>query len=164
MNSLKKNRCVFNKHTLIIIVIAVILIFPLTIYFIKFGGGILSDDPADWGVFGDYVGGVYSILVTVLAIYLARALGKKDEKQKKSVIAAEQLYQQIQTIENSNNRNSITKLQRDIRKNELYISDDLKNDLVKLADEFLEENDGNGAVDIDLKASVLDELKKLYNV
>lgn len=39
------------------------------LYYINFGGG-LSSDPGDWGVFGDYTGGVLNPLLNFITIYL----------------------------------------------------------------------------------------------
>lgn len=46
----------FKRHFLAILI--VLAIIPLVFYFYKFHSYNLSNDPADWGVFGDYIGGV----------------------------------------------------------------------------------------------------------
>ena len=90
-------------------------------------------------------------------------LAKKDQIKEKQIKAAEVLYNQITTIENNNyNRNSIEKLKRDIHSNELYISKDLCNDMISLADQFLEQKDGTGTINIELNESVKLQLKELY--
>lgn len=52
----------------------VVFIIPIGIYWLQFRTAGMSNDPEKWAQFGDYVGGVYSVLVTILAIYLARNL------------------------------------------------------------------------------------------
>ena len=66
----------------------ILLVIPIVFYIIYFSDYSISNNPADWGVFGDYVGGIYgglfTCLITLLAVYLARALTKKDQKQVKT--------------------------------------------------------------------------------
>ncbi len=141
----------------------ILLVAPIGVYIFYFWNCPISDNPTDWGVFGDFIGGVYSIIVTILAVYLASALTKRDHKKEKQFKAAEILYNQITTIENNNcNRRSIEKLKRDIHSNELYLDPDITNDVIKLADQFLEQKDGTGNVDIEFKEYVMSQLKDLY--
>lgn len=163
----KIRKFIKNNKWLAIIICAIFALIPIGIYCWKFRCYSISDNPADWGVFGDYIGGIYggffTCIITVLAIYLARALAKKDQIKEKQIKAAEVLYNQITTIENNNyNRNSIEKLKRDIHSNELYISKDLCNDMINLADQFLEQKDGTGTISIELNESVKLQLKELY--
>lgn len=145
----------------------IVLLIPIGTYYLYFGNYPISNDPADWGVFGDYLsgiyGGVYSVVVTILAFYLGRALTKKDSKKEKTRQAAETLYNQIKTIENNNyNRNSIEKLKREINYNELHIPKDLQEDMISLTDMYLEKKDGTGNIDLELDESVKLQLKNLY--
>jgi hypothetical protein len=136
---------------------------PIGIYIFYFWDHPISNNPTDWGVFGDFIGGVYSVIVTILAVYLARALTKRDHKREKQFKAAETLYNQITTIENNNyNRNSIEKLKRDIHSNELYLEPSITNDIIKLADQFLEQKDGTGIVEYEFRDYVMSQLKDLY--
>ncbi len=165
---MKITRKFIKEHKWLAITICIVFaLTPIGIYSWNFRSFVISDDPVDWGVFGDYIGGIYggffTCIITVLAIYLARALAKKDQKKEKQIKAAEVLYNQITTIENNNyNRNSIEKLKRDIHSNELYISKDLCNDMISLADQFLEQKDGTGTINIELNESVKLQLKELY--
>lgn len=150
----------------IVILGIIILLAPIGIYSLIFKDCPISKDPTDWGVFGDYIsgiyGGVYSVVVTILVIYLGRALTKKDSMKEKKKQAAEMLFNQIKKIENNNyNLHSIEKLKRDISKNELYISD-LLNDLIALSDQFQMQKDGTGVVDVEMKDNLMSQLKDLY--
>lgn len=145
----------------------IITALPIVLYIINFGNSkkyALSDDPADWGAFGDYFGGVYSVIVAVFVIYLARKLNKEDNKRNEIINAAKQLYQQIIQVENSKyNLNSITKLQRDVIKYEMYIPEKMTNELMELADMYVLVNNDNGAYDLKLKNQVLSDLKYIYD-
>lgn len=59
----------------------VILASPVLLYIRQFGRLGISNDPQDWAVFGDYIGGVYTVLVTFFAIYLTRNLEKRDAEK-----------------------------------------------------------------------------------
>ena len=141
---------------------------PIAIYIIYFSDYSIGNNPADWGVFGDYVGGIYggffTCLITFLAVYLARALTKKDQKQIKTSAAAEKLYKQICVIENNGyNLNSINKLLRDIKECELYFPDkEFIEQLGRLYDQFVEQNGGTGTVDEELKSYIITQLKVYY--
>lgn len=49
------------------IILFLLIIFSLSLYFIKFHNG-LSENSNDWGNFGDYIGGVCSVIVAIFAI------------------------------------------------------------------------------------------------
>ena len=163
-----KNESVMKKWQIIcIIILGVIVLFvPIGIYYLFFRDCAISNNPNDWGVFGDYLGGiyggVYSVVVTILAIYLGRALAKKDSRKEKQKQAAETLLRQIKTIESNNyNLHSIKKLKKEINLNELYISD-LLDDLIALSDQFQMQKDGTGIVDMEMKDNLMSQLKELY--
>lgn len=141
----------------------IILAAPIGVYIFYFGDCSISNNPADWAVLGDYVGGIYggffSCLITFLAVYLARALTKKDQRQLKTSAAAEKLYKQICVIENNGyNLNSISKLSRDIKENELYFPDkEFVRQLMDLYDQFVART-----VDEKLKGYIMTQLKDYY--
>lgn len=156
-----------DSRWLTIIICMIFALSPMGIYCWKFKNYSISDNPADWGVFGDYVGGIYGgffvCLITLLAIYLARALTKKDQRQLKTSAAAEKLYKQICIIENNNlNLNSINKLLRDIKESELYLDKEFIEQLGKLYDQFVEQNGGTGTVDMELRNYIMTQLKAYY--
>ncbi len=153
---------------IIILLGIILLVIPIAFYIIYFSDYSISNNPVDWGVFGDYVGGIYggffTCLITFLAVYLARALTKKDQKQVKTSAAAEKLYKQICVIENNGyNLNSINKLFRDIKECELYFPDkEFIEQLVRLYDQFVQQNGGTGTVDEELKNYIITQLKVYY--
>lgn len=160
-----KNESIMKKWQVILLCVAVLLA-PIVCYYLKFRDYSISNNPSDWGVFGDYLGGiyggVYSVVVTILAFYLGRALAKKDSRKEMQRQAAETLIRQIKTIENNNyNLHSIKKLKKDINLNEIYISDML-DDLIALSDQFQMQKDGTGFVDVEMKDNLMSQLKDLY--
>lgn len=167
MYIMKKIISYLVMHKWIIIVLGIIiLVLPIICYAIVFRHFSISNNPEDWGVFGDYIGGVYggffACIIMIFVIYLARSLSKEDEKRKKISQVAEDLYIQIKKVESCNyNINSINKLRRDIDKNSLYIKD-IKNDLIDLCDNFHSLADQNECENIKLKEYVLSQLESLY--
>ncbi len=61
-----------------------ILIIPTVIYLGNFGGYKLSDSPGDWGVFGDYLGGVLNPLLSIVNLivlgYLTVFVSEQDNR------------------------------------------------------------------------------------
>lgn len=136
---------------------------PMLLYLLQFGKAGISGDPANWGAFGDYVGGIYSVMVTVIVIYLARMLDKNEAKRVKKQEAAEHLYKQIQKIDNRNvDMRSVNKFLRDIDINSLYFSDDLKDRLTNLYDYFVKLNEGTTNINEEKEQRILMELKRIY--
>lgn len=162
MEHIREHKCIY------IIICSLFGLSPIIVYVVKFRHLSISDSPGDWGVFGDYVGGLYggifTCIISILTIYLARALTKKDKRQIEISEAAKKLYDQICIIDGNNyNLNSITKFSREIQKNSLYVADEgLIEQLKQLYDQFLQQNEGKGNVDLNLQNYVLSELKKLY--
>ena len=160
---MKVNITEFIKRHWLKALFIVICILPIGLYTWRFHTYKLSDDPDDWGVFGDYVGGIYSVVVTVLVIYLARMLDKNEAKRVKRQEAAEQLYRQIQKIDNQNvDMRIVNKLLRDIDINSLYFSDYLKDRLTNLYDYFVQLKEGTTNIDEGKEQRVLTELKRIY--
>jgi hypothetical protein len=74
-----------NNKTLILSLIAGgIFAIPLIIYVLKFYNHSLSDNPSDWGTFGDYIGGITGALLAFTGILISYEFNstalKKQEK------------------------------------------------------------------------------------
>ena len=147
----------FKRHFLAILI--VLAIIPLVFYFCKFHSYNLSDDPADWGVFGDYIGGVYSVLIAILVVYITRNLNKRDEEKRLKKEALREVYMQITKIQMNQtvNQNKLTKLFRLIEESKLFIDDDFYDRLKKLAN-YLGDHGRNRQMEMD----ILEELKGEY--
>jgi hypothetical protein len=88
-------------HT--IIFFSAILLLPLIIYTCNFRGHVISDDAADWGTFGDYVGGVLGPYISLLTLIVTAVIAyilyhyetKRDSqvKQEQDVKSFMELYQ-----------------------------------------------------------------------
>lgn len=159
-----KDGC-FMKKIWIYIFGGLAILTPAVAYVIKFHGCSISDDPADWGVFGDYFGGVYSIIVTILAVYLANELSKRNDSQKRMKDAIEEIYEQILTIEKGDtvDLRRVNKLFRLISDNKLYLPKDMVASLKELADNFLENKDDRDSVDKNLLSDTKIQLKRIYD-
>lgn len=153
------------RKTLRKVVVLIAVLLPVVVYCINFNfyKFSISDNPSDWALFGEYIGGVYSVIVAFLVVYLTRYLSKEDNKRNKLIEVVENLYHQIKAIENKDyDYDSIAKLRNEIDLNELYLPEGIKNNLIKLADKFNEYKDNNGELDFEFKKSVMDSLKNIY--
>lgn len=67
------------------IIVGLLTALILGSYILNFGKYNLSDDPNDWGTFGDYVGGLLNPLLSIVNIlityYIARIVSKFSEKE-----------------------------------------------------------------------------------
>ena len=64
-----------------------LLIAPIVVWMFQFGNCSISENPEDWGFFGDYIGGVYTVIVTFFAIHLTRYLQNRDVERNKAKTA-----------------------------------------------------------------------------
>lgn len=150
--------CLFAK-THFLIILLVLALLPIVIYVCNFHAFKLSDDPSDWGVFGDYIGGTYSVIIAVLVVYISRDLAKRDEEKRIKKEALRKVYMQITSIQQNPkvNQNKLTKLYRLIEESKLFIENDFYDRLKELAN-YLGEHGRNRQMEKD----ILDELKEEY--
>ncbi len=68
--------------TYLLLFLIFIVIFP---YSIKFYRTVLSDDPGNWGEFGDYIGGIlnpiFTLINIILLLYLAKIVNQKEDQR-----------------------------------------------------------------------------------
>ena len=152
-----KTVCFVKRYFLSILI--VLAMVPLALYFWNFHSYKISNDPADCGVFGDYIGGVYSVLIAILVVYITRNLEKHDDEKRVKKEALRSVYMQITSIQQKQNvnQNKLTKLYRLIEESKFFINDDLYERLKNLAN-HLGEHGRNRQMEMD----VLDELKEEY--
>ena len=142
MKGMKSVRKFLNKVPWKKVGLVLLMIIPVALYVIKFGGYKISDDPQDWGVFGDYIGGVYTVLVTLFAIYLTRNLEKRDAERAKAKAAVSAIYEQLAKINYQHvDLSSADKLLRLTKENELYLPQYLIEKLIELHDDYVEAKD-----------------------
>lgn len=141
-----------------------VLIAPIVVYCVHFRHYSVSDDPSDWADFGSYIGGIYTLLVTFLAIYLTRHLERKDVEWKKSKSAVGELYEQIGIIDYKNvDMRSVAKLLRLVNQYQLYIPNDVYDNLVNLHDDYVVAKDHPEIFDIKKEEQIKKRLKRLYD-
>lgn len=78
----------------------IIASIPLITYILNFANYKISDDPEKWAFFGDYIGGVYSVVLTCILTYLMYQLNKKDEQIKKRKYLQNHYYIQLMNSTN----------------------------------------------------------------
>lgn len=146
-----------RSHFLLILIVVAVL--PILIYVLMFHSYSLSDDPADWGVFGDYIGGVYSVLIALLVVYITRNLSRRDEEKKLKKEALREVYKQITNIQQKQtvDQRKLPKLYKLIEDSKLFIDNDFYERLKGLANEF-----GERGRNRQMEMDVLEELKEEY--
>lgn len=153
-----------EKNILWVSIVA--LLIPVGVYLLRFGRAGISGDPENWAQFGDYIGGTYSVLITILAIYLARNLSLKDEVASKRREAIDDIFRQIAKIEQCTEVNAktqaINKLIRLIHLHQLHVSDNLCDDVERLADYYLERIGGTSVENQEFEEGIKNKLKKAY--
>lgn len=142
------------------------LFIPLTFYICTFASNGLSDDTEKWAQFGDYIGGTYSVLLSVLVIYIARKLTKKDEKVNKEKNAVDLIFQQILKIERCvdfhQKTQAVNKLMRMIDTHQLHISDEIRTCIEDFANYYLARINDSNDEDLVYENSVKEKLKEAY--
>src|SRR5205823_1619314 len=78
------------RTTVVLLVVTSTLIFvgPIGIYVVHFHGQPLSDNPADWGVLGDYFAGTIGTLLGLVnlwvVIYIALLIHRLESQREQS--------------------------------------------------------------------------------
>lgn len=154
-----------NKREICKWIIGVIILFvPVLVYILKFVGFSISDDPSDWGVFGDYIGGIYTVLVTIFAIYLTRHLDKRDVERNKARTAYGEIYEQICKIDYQKvDLRSVKKLLKLANEKELYLPNDVYSKLTELYDDYVEAKDHPETFQLEKEVQIKSRLKRLYD-
>lgn len=145
-------------------IIFLILLMPIALYVYIFRDFEISKNPSDWSDFGGYVGGVYSVLLTVFVVYLSRQLYKRDEIQSKRKKAVEEIYLQIAKIKIKKiNIQHVNKIYSIALMNKLYITDETYNKVINLADHYLEVAGESCSLNTVLDTAVKNHLKSIYD-
>jgi hypothetical protein len=86
----------FRKRWWVFLVLSIIFLLPIIAYIINFHNGEISDKSADWGTFGDFVGGtlnpfisILSLTVTVFIAFYLRTI--EDNWNQDSIILQQRL-------------------------------------------------------------------------
>lgn len=141
---------------------AYILYVPVTTYISQFWHHNISDEPSNWGVFGDYIGGVYNVLTSLLVAYISYKISKMQTRGEYTRSTAIDILNQIQTMKTKNyHHKSIDKLRRQAKENETYIGKLLKDNIIMLADNYVQVRYDHNPVNINLEKAVITELKEI---
>ena len=157
-----KNNVARNcKKIIQISLVAVFVLLPIVIFLINFSEQSLSDDIEEWGAFGDYIGGIYSVYISIGLFLLSRKLGKTDERRNKQRLHIEKLYGMIRLINNDSMENAqlLKDFVNEIASAELYLSDDVIKRVIELQDNFAEASVNPELRNIELESEVLGMLK-----
>ena len=94
----------------------VILLLPIISYVFYFRNNPISNFPEDWGSFGDYIGGCYSIFTAIMTIVITYYLHKQNSKQSKLELCTNEIissyYKILECFDlyNDNKRDGVNNL------------------------------------------------------
>ena len=141
-----------------------LLLAPIAFYALRFRHYSISDDPNDWADFGSYLGGVYTVIVAFLAIFLTRHFERKDVEWKKTKEASGALFEQISKIDYRKvNERSVSRLLSLTDRYEIYIPTELYNKLIDLHDDYIVAKNNPQSFNIEKEQKVKYWLKRLYD-
>lgn len=153
----------YHKRNQFRLLAILVMLMPLGAYMLNFGDYKFSDDPAMWGVFGDYIGGVYNVLVAILVFYISHNLDKKEERQHKKVKAAYDIKKQIEKFESSRNKTkTVERLANLILTNKDILGSPTYRMLLSLNDHFQHVINENIPLNIQQKKDAIDDLISIY--
>ncbi len=143
----------------------IVMIAPIACYMWQFRNGQISNNPADWGTFGDYIGGVYSVIIAFLIVYITRNMSRSDKEREKKREALRSIYLKIGDIQIGRGRKDykITNLFLLIEEARLYVDNDFYKELKELGNYFLQYNRNAGVRNRAFENSVKERLKEAYD-
>lgn len=149
------NKCWF-------IPIALILLLPILLYCYNFKEYEISNSPEHWGVFGDYVGGVYSVVLTGLLFYIGHILNQQEKGSKKLSNAVREIYELTDTINNRKvDIRKVNKLNRLVDMYEYILPKNLYDDLISISDYYKCISNNPELIDVDREENMKKSLKEL---
>lgn len=152
-----------KKITLKKVLLVVLLLTPIVLYFLIFCDGF-SYNHADWGAFGDYIGGVYSVIVALLLFFLTNKIENYRESRNVKKKAIEELYNYIVDVsEEEANENNAVKLRNLVNKNRLFISTSLYDRIIEFSDYYIELSKNRISRDPNRIDKILNDLICNYN-
>lgn len=143
------------------IILFIVFLFPAGAYFWKFGGNGLGDTE-QWALFGDYIGGVYSVLMALVVIFISQKIEINKSRNEKKRKLAEDIFNQIATIKQRYNANSINKLIRLANQSKLYFTPYDSSMIEELGNHFLRVNNNDEELNEELVTRVEKRMKGVY--
>jgi hypothetical protein len=97
-----------NWLKILIIISGILILIPITLYILFFFYNDISNNPNDWGLFGDYFGGVLNPLIALFTLiilgYLTYLVSKTNTEETKNLFFLQQrikAYQEISVLANN---------------------------------------------------------------
>ena len=151
-----------TKRILVICFIILIVLFPIAFYCYNFRRYSLSNNPEYWGFFGDYIGGVYSVVLTMALFYISYLLNKQEIGYRKLSNAVKEIYD---LIPSTNSRKidikKINKLNRLIDVYENVLPKNIYEDLINISNYYREIENDPSKRDKHREEDIKDALKRL---
>lgn len=145
----------------------VVILLPILCYVFRFGSNGLSNDTEKWAQFGDYIGGTYSVILSILVIYIARNLTRKDEASNRRKNAIDEIFKQIIKIGSlapgTQKAGAANRLLRLTHEHQLHISEGLCHDMEELANYYIGVSNGTATENIEYEVRMKDKLKDEYD-
>ena len=144
-----------------------ILLFPLLIYTINFGHYDISNNPEKWAHFGDYIGGVYSVVLTGFLTYMMYKINKADEQKREKRELAKKLLHLINKFSLSDSNlgtQEVDEFRFLIIDNEFIINNERQFiELLRIADYYVSLCVDINNRDYSKEAKIKDIIKNTYN-
>lgn len=163
----KKNNSIILKKMFKILLLSLVILLPIIFFIYHFASHSFSNDISKWGAFGDFIGGVYSVYISIGLFFLSRKLGKTDEWRNKQRLHIEKLYGMIRSINNNGTLNvsMFADFVNEIASAELYLSKNIIKRIINLQDNYAEASENPEVLNMELETEVLgmlkDELKRI---
>lgn len=142
----------------------ILFCLPIIIYVYNFGGRRFSENPADWGTFGDYVGGVYSVVLTLALVYVSYTINRKTEENKECKKAIKEIYTIVSKIQSVDvNLEEVHGILRCIDENSLHLSKEVREKLIHEMDYYICIANNKSLINGKTEERIKDVLKQLYN-
>lgn len=157
----------FNTMMVKIILIVILGFMPLGFYCYKFGGvnSHLSDNPEHWAFFGDYIGGVYSVILTCILTYLTFYLQKKGSISKSRKEVIRELFSRVNQLNRTNklrikDLNSFTNF---IIDSEILFQNEEEYKVFIIISDYYKAVSTNGCRNPDKELLIKNKIIKMYN-
>lgn len=152
------------KNSVIKFLIISALLSPIILYISNFKNYSLSKEPADWGTFGDYIGGIYSVVLAVVLVYVTYTINRKNDELKECKRAIKEIYTMISKIDSQNiDINYIHKIIRCIDSNSLHLSNDISSKIINEIDYYICVAGDINMIDLKRERQIKDLIKRYYN-
>ena len=85
-----------------IYIVFLMLFLPILLYIINFRDQEISDNTSDWGDFGSYIGGWYSLITAIAAIMVTIIISRRSSKESRIIYCVEKITLSFERIRDWN--------------------------------------------------------------